>query len=1100
MTEDYQRRLQEAEVLMNGSDVQKQKGMEILKKIVQETNGTLWATKAMEVIGKHSSNNLQIKREAEQTAYAWRWRQIVGLSDVRLVSLLKDLKARPNIAARLRADVLPAIRSWVEDVMPKVRAMKPRELSAIERFINAVSEIEAYKVDEIKQLRNVIFGVRLNRVSQKIVSALEEWSIEEAWRLFAELNNAPEGFQSEISRLQESIYKVDGVRKSVQELLEQSPKSDPGEWLEVRIICDSLQKTQDLINSSRIPPAWQARLKEKTESYAAVAVSFMKKQAAAVSNLEDLMAFWTEYQRLNTTASGGRLSLEERWFDNYRSHVLSIEGNKVAGAKSPEELKAIGTKMGEEARAIPQFAIDQMESLVSEITRAVSNWKLMQCGGAFEDPSSLQNLLPVPDELIKEAKESRELLDKVQDAFLNIKANGSFPSEQTYNQALQVAEQVLAKAPNHKRAGELKQEAEFGILHYQLDAALAGFNFEMFFKLCETDRVGGNYYDLARTPDAMRGLAALASEGELSIWLQAADWWSRWRAACKLLPENLPKSLEGAIKNQERLRADQWYDVLERLQSRELTPEEYEATAESLESEMEELSLHGFYKELIRKAKTGLVRRFIEMKEFEKAAAELANPDLDHNDTIRLRTRLELEKAIESGVSATAEVLRNKWNNVEDAYSGKAYAVLLEAVRKAWEEDKPETLKKLRDVINRVISVQNATSDDVEMLKQWEVWLNLEDTIKSGASRLGVNNLVDYLKQASREERTLSQRLERLVSYWQANGDIKMLAWAYQAFKPIDPHIMPGAYDPAEDMTERSGKLAEKVLNVLQTKDDLTISDLLAIRKEVKDEEDEWNDLNDLYSLARPITPRKPPGKFDSVSKRLERLIDVITTIERLESADLREEASRDRLDSVLMALKKEFEGFAIKPKLLTQASRLEHLTKLEVVEKHIVEAAEKCGSESLTDLFNTECFLDLKKSIEELIEKFTLAELEKAAMWEKLSQQYCQEVYEKAGILTPKIVPPDLRSLADCVDRLWKEDIAFEKAIDELKKNEPPVPVGGVFDPKQHLDYLSHFPKNPPGSKRVERRFYRFASAKTVQTILSQSRAYIREWVQKYL
>lgn len=331
-----------------------------------------------------------------------------------------------------------------------------------------------------------------------------------------------------------------------------------------------------------------------------------------------------------------------------------------------------------------------------------------------------------------------------------------------------------------------------------------------------------------------------------------------------------------------------------------------------------------------------------------------------------------------------------------------------------------------------------------------------------------------------------------------------MLAWAYQAFKRVAPAIMPGS-DPIIKVIEQSDRVAESVLGDLHKQADFRLDEAQSLRDALKREENEWNYLNDFLESLRPPADRQPlPGKIMAVIQQVEDLIKVLQETEQFERADFRDEAVRYQLDETRQRVRKGMSGLNAQPTLLARIERLEPLKEIGRLEEHVREAAEKCGSDaadSLGALYDLTLFPELSQAIRAVIEKFVQARAEGRALWQTLGAEYSDWVYEKAGILLPKLSPPDLRALADEVDALSREEMEFEEVFRKLK-NKPVVAAGGVFDPTkpENRVYLSLFPQRPPGSSKVYRRFNRFISVEPMPTIIRQSRSYIPDWVYQCL
>jgi hypothetical protein len=1105
MSDNYQEILNTAKTLLNGTDAQKKIGIGLLKKVVQGARGTPLAEKAMKLLLEYDLPDKSMKRDAELTGYLRRWNGINSFSNVGFLPLLKELKARPDIAAHLRTKILGDIRKWIADALPKVGAMKDKELLALEKFVEAIVDIQAYQIEEIKKLSNVLFGVRFFNISKEVHRALALWDMDKAWQLVELLNNEPDGFQVQVKELRDEIFKVDETQRDMQAFLSQLSKSEPESWVDMRTLFDALQRLHKYSHDLKVPDEQQAHLQHETQDCIAAAEAFLRKQATTIANHDNLKGFWAQYQRLDLTTIDSPPTLQYEWFDNYLTLVFDTEKEKVSRADSPETLKRLGLEILENGKRLPSFVATRMKSLADEIACMETNWESMRQGEDFDDPSSCQGQLQVPHLLDSESIKFRQFLNRLEEAVGTIKShNGLPPSKNTYTQIRQTAQEILKQVPQHQRASQVKSDAEKRLLHIDLDAALATFDVENFFRLCETKPPEGVYAYFIQHSEVLRRIATLTRQEDFFSWEEAAIWWAQWRVARESLQQSvaggLPDSFKNALEDQEALRTDNWYKVLNKLLDLNLKPEDCIKVAKSLMEELENLNLQGFHSELMRKATCGYVSQYISEGQFEEAARELAGLQPNHPDTISLGTRLNVERAIQAGVAATATVLQDNWSNIVTEYGSAAYTLLIRTVNQAWQDDDSDSLLRLRRAMSRAMS-GHPTASELKMLQQWENWLRVEEAIKSETTRLNVNQLISYLNDTGANEEGLRERLKRLINHWQHQEDIKMLAWAYVAFNRLYPDIMTDRSDPMDEMWRRSDKVASHIIETIKTKSPLPMDECEGLRKALKDEEHEWNNLHDfLGSLRPPAMSKGPSDKFKKTLETLETLIAILGSLERLKNADLREESARNDLETIDWETKKYFGGFVIQQDLLKQIEQFEHLTKLEVPGNHIIEAAKRCGSEAFDDVYHGKSFANLHKSIQSLIDKFILAKAQDGTMWQKLSGEYCDKVYDLAGISTAKPIPPDLHGLADRIKRLQDEEAEFVKLIERLENEVPPVPDGGNFDPDRHHAYLSLFPNKPPSSKKVRMRFYRFAQSRSMQTIIRQSRTQIPDWVQEYV
>jgi hypothetical protein len=268
---------------------------------------------------------------------------------------------------------------------------------------------------------------------------------------------------------------------------------------------------------------------------------------------------------------------------------------------------------------------------------------------------------------------------------------------------------------------------------------------------------------------------------------------------------------------------------------------------------------------------------------------------------------------------------------------------------------------------------------------------------------------------------------------------------------------------------------------------------------EIGRQEAGWKKLNDYLKLTGAHAARsEPPETFRTAAEQTRGLKWAMTDLEALVHADLRDPALRDRLETVVADLKR-LRGVEAHKRLLKQAERLQTLTDLDDIRKHIREAARQCRSEMY--LFDPDVFSSLARDINVLIDRFKAVDAQGGRMWEAVSKDYCEEVYRLACIHEPCPESPDLETLAERLDELNKADKDFIRAVNQLWEKRPFINADRPFDPDRHAGYFKRFPKSVPPFRRAYLYFeHRLASVASMRSVIEQSRHKLPDWVGRYL
>jgi hypothetical protein len=272
------------------------------------------------------------------------------------------------------------------------------------------------------------------------------------------------------------------------------------------------------------------------------------------------------------------------------------------------------------------------------------------------------------------------------------------------------------------------------------------------------------------------------------------------------------------------------------------------------------------------------------------------------------------------------------------------------------------------------------------------------------------------------------------------------------------------------------------------------------LRAEVRRCEADWQRLHD-YLNELPETPERPrlPESFGAVKRRLETLYEVWTTLQRLEHTDLRQPSEREKLEACRRSLQDRLASVAVRPRLLQQAARLDHLTRLPSLEAQLMRAAEACDDQELW--YEPGRFSLVSKHLRQVEAAFDEARAKDGTLWGLISEEYGHRVSAAAGSFMPPPSPPDLRELARQFDELEDEERDLIRLLEELWSQRPVLSGPGRFNPEAHLNYLKRLPAAAPRSRRALLNFReRFAKNDSMPTILAQSRRYLPEWICKYL
>src|SRR5207249_656878 len=126
-----------------------------------------------------------------------------------------------------------------------------------------------------------------------------------------------------------------------------------------------------------------------------------------------------------------------------------------------------------------------------------------------------------------------------------------------------------------------------------------------------------------------------------------------------------------------------------------------------------------------------------------------------------------------------------------------------------------------------------------------------------------------------------------------------------------------------------SDDVAEHVLRILTTREELQLNDLKPLDESLVREEERWRSLDDLLSLhlAHPVEHRTPSAKFTQARASVVELTRILTALGRLYEADLRDESAHQEFDDA-QARTRRLDGVASRARLLEEFERLRPLAE----------------------------------------------------------------------------------------------------------------------------------------------------------------------------
>jgi hypothetical protein len=1124
------RRINIARTMLRGDPEQRAKAIDDLERIIRHEPDSLNAQEARQLLMscRRRAPVAYSAGDAEDPAVdrlRKQWRKIQDLESPILPHFFRDLnRESPSVIEKLLDEIKPDFRSWVAAWNDKANAEKTEVVDArtrnqLKQAVDWISKTtvlaEALK-DETACIKPVVERLWFAEKETEFHQACRSWDTKRAHQILHQLNQAPREFDERIRALKKTLQDVITKAGDIDDLLKLIPEKQPETWEECLVSTDIYRSLLAMSKRLREPPQRvTSRLSMQADTLASLIGKFLKARASSARTLDDIETFFRRYAEVISPDETDIVPYDPSWFAAALSRAGSQIIDRVRRARGHRELDDLLSDLRSRLELLPEFARKKLSSISDEIVELARNWERMQAGEAFDSPQDYAGALEVPEAFRTKAPEYAEWLDTIDDTFREIRRRVELEDLNPFDKAREVAQAIIKKCPNHARAKELLAAANRGDLALRLDSLLQRFEFERFLEVCGRQEAEPEYSILLNHSDILLDLYAHHKKGASSSTEEAAAWWRTWKHLVDRLPANRPESLDWALDGERAGRRDRWDRILKSLVQNDLQPAECDKAIESLRNFGAELGFGHYAAKLESMRLKGLVRVAIgggDLEEAEKRMETLLGIDPDDTITRGLKAFLDLEKARGANLAKVAGVLYEDWHSLLLYSRNYACETLLSSLEEAWRERDGAAIEELKKVA-KYAGTSNVGESEAGKIKAWLEWLRLERTIITLPGESGVRLLLSYLEHhmpsvypdpdedsdvfESDEYDLLRDRLSRLVEEWEEREDWLMLTWAFRLFKRIDPKssIIPGI-DPVTRLREETQNVCSGVLDVLRKKDDLYLSDLTTCDADLSREEKRWDLLNVLLNLLpfasdRPATPESLAGTRDSLDK----MIETVEKLERTGKLDLRIKSNYDLLARVRRIMRQiDIDNPVFRQMAQQEIARLDILTGLDFAEGQVFKTCSTCKRDDCLD--QPGLFGQVADRVIEVIRKFEEANAVGGPMWGIVSRDYAKRVFREAGLYGSLPAGADLRDLVSHLGLMEKDEEHFRKAVAYLKKNQPPMPRGGIFNATDHLDVLSHIPRHPPRSGRVYQIFMNLRNIEAWSNILDKSENVVPEWV----
>jgi len=1024
-----------------------------------------------------------------------------GFVDDFLVKLF-DLDLREEVAViSLRREVIDQLCLWIDaiedeewlgDIVEPVQ--KHPDFEHDKNFDEA---LEKWWFDK--------FTAQYNEIKITVDEALKKWAVEEAKQSLSPLlkrSTLPSSLQNKVLVLENNIVQVKADKQGLESLLGEF-QQNIDDWRIVQkltLLSNDLQYFK-VESPYALPKDWQNRIENTLKDLSVQIETFIKSQAQACHDFLSVRELFNNFNNINNC---DLKNIEISWFEGVQTSYQETNDNAIKFAAYVTDLEKIRQSILAEAVSLPLGLAKWLQNRANALSILINQWQQMIKGVA--EPIDVQSIVSIPKAFLKDIGTYKKLWQELQTIAETIDPKNT-PTDDDFKTAEQSLRQ--SKYKQHEFAQQLLSEVETNRQRYNFDKVLVEWDIDAFLKQCQnrtaTPMIEA-YLELANYKDSLYELLELSRVKSDKV----AEWWNKWYGIIANLPElpaKFSEQLERIALKRRRIWFEQLDDILDKKPKAVICHEK----AKMLK-EWQHLSFHfvRYYQDFSRLAWYQAAMETMAVQDWraaEKAIKSFKNAGGEKTQQERLKLLLAIRQASAESLDDLIKLLNQKWALIRLYLADELGKLLYKAIVYVWDKDED------RGRLSTLIELANSIDEEKRprFLNLCLQWLAIEallisQQITSNSLLLTFTKLV-FVKQGTGIRYMLRKPLVRLLNWWKSDNQL-LWTWFYNTSQSIKPPLILEAVNPLTQLSEQTEQKIIAIRKHLADLSEISESDLLDAKTELKFEQDIWQHLID-YTNLLPFQPAQQPIALNSLNQLnqwLEKLKQVIHNLVFLEDADLRKVTNQNSLYSTQLIIKDECRELQVHNAWLKRIYALEPLTRLTFILNQFDKNTRGFGSDNFGDLDYRDWLVTMKSYLLELIEKFEQANMVERGFWRAVSKDSWNLVCDKngGGVLVPVPHEPDLLALYDLCPILDQEEqqfrIALIKSYDQAFLTY--VPSGAQIDVNNYHAFFESLPKKAPRILRCYYLFKREAAKEPMATLLKQAKgeSILPQWVNDFL
>lgn len=1021
------RSLEEALVLLNGTEFQRREGVAALRALAREHPGSRAADEAMLVLDRQQEpyrppppHHADLRR---------RWGTVRGLGHPGLPQLVHDLFGSGDgdgALSLLRREVADRVGAWLDAETAELNGGAPPPPR--DRLLPPPSadRSAALLAAAVRRWQAAVAVHRTNQLEAALRVAETACDGVGAARVLSQIGDLPPEAGAPMRARAEAIRDLRSLRDAQYTACEAPPD---GRWDRETARAVALRQVTAWCTAG-LPPADRSRAAAAIAAAQAHQRAFLYTAAEACRGPDALADLHTR------TKSIGADHHDAEAFGPALRHWAEELSAAVDSAATPETLNRLAGSLARWQDRLPAPVAAWLDKRRNELERYAALW---HNAAAEADGLPSEPVLPLPPPLRARFEDRMRLRAEARRLHASLTDGGDAELEPLFRRATALAH----GAHDDPEIAAVAQDIGRRLLRLRLHAALSGGDAAPARAIAEELAAGDaaayrTLLDRWSAIETLAGAAVAAGDADPAAAIQ------RWRAAAAAvadLPTDLPMDLSDADAVVSGLCKAAMNALDVQLAASCPAP----AAEAALLRQMRDAAGYSLSDDddaRLRTLETVIHRRALD--------TALRNGQIDAADTaldalirvapadagaVRGRLHLAFLRALGAGPDALLALLSDHWS----AFAADPPDGLAEALAAAAEHAAARggiAAQRAAALVGPGAAFAATNRPAAERLEQLHVWYTLADALTKGKPEAPAL-LVRFLRCPVPEP--LIVALEAVPKASDGRADPVVAALLHHAGRHL--HRPPAAGpDPLLLLSARSHALATEAGQAITGTGPLTAERLADLQDRVRAERRVWGAMAYHFScLPFSVPPAVPPPELDDADRRLSGAVTLLEEIGRAADTDVRQPDALRRCELLREQIVADTPAGALRTMLLDRADGLGRAAAVPAgwIDWQVAAAAVSRTSASGV-------FAAAAAALDRLAATIAAAGLQGRTVDDLATRDAARSIAALGPALEPSTIGLDLGGLAELLRALEHDEARVRSAVHSIRATAPRIPVGG--------------------------------------------------------